>query len=67
MQAKCSFLRCAGLALAAAAMILCRGLPLCAGEEVDRVVATVDGDPITLEDVRSFATQTGNQIGRAHV
>ena len=63
MQAKSVFVRAAGwLALAVAAMVLCAAPALRAGEEVDRVVATVDGDPITLDDVRGFAAQTGNAL-----
>lgn len=30
---------------------------MAAGEEVDKVVATVDGEPITLQDVRNFAAE----------
>ena len=32
------------------------------GEAVDRVVATVDGDPITLHDVKSFGAANGRTI-----
>ena len=40
------------LAIAWAALRAPRALA--AGEEVDKVVATVDGDPITLQDVRTI-------------
>ncbi len=41
--------------LAIAWAALCAPRALAAGEELDKVVATVDGDPITLQDVRNFA------------
>lgn len=66
MQTKVSLVRAAGwLALALAAVVLCGGRAVRAGEEVDRVVATVDGEPITLDDVRGFAAQTGNALAEA--
>jgi peptidyl-prolyl cis-trans isomerase SurA len=33
-----------------------------AGDSIDRVVATVDGDPITMRDVVEFAASTGNPV-----
>jgi parvulin-like peptidyl-prolyl isomerase len=32
------------------------------GDSIDRVVATVDGDPITMRDVIEFAASTGNPV-----
>lgn len=62
MLRKFSPFRAAGwLALVVAIAVLCAA-PARAGEEVDRVVATVDGDPITLTDVRGFAAQTGSPL-----
>lgn len=35
----------------------CIAPALAAGEELDKVVATVDGEPITLQDVKNFAAE----------
>jgi peptidyl-prolyl cis-trans isomerase SurA len=53
---------CAGAALAVAVAV--RGGPrrAWAGEDVDRVVAAVDGDPITMRDVRALSAAAGRPL-----
>lgn len=47
----------AWLVLAVAWVALCSPPALAAGEELDKIVAQVDGEPITLQDVRTFAAE----------
>jgi peptidyl-prolyl cis-trans isomerase SurA len=63
MQRKFFLVRAAAgcVAVALAAVLVCV-VSVRAGESIDRVVATVDGEPITLADVRGFAAQTGNPM-----
>ena len=53
----------AWLALAAV-MLMQLSVGLCAAhaEEVDKIVASVDGDPITLHEVRAFAESAGRPL-----
>ncbi len=44
----------------AATSLLAR--PACAQQVVDRVVASVDGDPITMQDVRAFSAASGTPL-----
>jgi peptidyl-prolyl cis-trans isomerase SurA len=48
-------------AIVASLTAWCAPSPLCA-EEVDKIVASVDGDPITMHDVRVFAESAGRTI-----
>ncbi len=50
------------LALAAAAQLFQAPRALGAEEYVDRIVASVDGDPITMQEVKDFAAHNGGPL-----
>lgn len=52
----------AGALGAALALFLCCGPPAAAQQQVDRVVASVDGDPITAHDVHAFSVAMGHPV-----
>ena len=50
------------LACATALSMATIATPCARAEEVDKIVASVDGDPITMHDVRSFAQSAGKTL-----
>ena len=55
-----SFFRVAGCLAFAVAMIA--GAGVSRAEQIDKIVASVDGDPITIHDVRAFAQSAGKPL-----
>jgi len=54
--------RARALAAAIALALCCAAAPAAAQQSVDRVVASVDGDPITAHDVEAFSVAMGHPV-----
>lgn len=54
--------RAAALGAALALCLCCVAAPAAAQQSVDRVVASVDGDPITAHDVQAFSVAMGHPV-----
>ena len=57
-----NFTRAGALGAALALLLWCVAAPAAAQQSVDRVVASVDGDPITAHDVHAFSVAMGHPV-----